>query len=58
MYKCIFDGALNTQKEEIEDYFFISLDKLKEMIKKEPEKFPPNRIKIIKTYFENENFQI
>ncbi len=55
VYSCTYDGEIQIQEEEIEDYFFITLRKLKEMIEKEPSKFPPNRIKIIETYLQNEN---
>ena len=41
-YKCIYDGEINFQKEEVETGFFVNIDKLKEMI--EAEKFCPDSL--------------
>lgn len=44
VYKCVYDGEIKPQKEEIDDYFFISIKKLDEMIKKNPDKFVPDSV--------------
>lgn len=43
-YRCVYDGEIKPQKEEIEDYFFISVNKLDEMIKQNPDKFVPDSV--------------
>lgn len=50
VYTLVYDREIKPQKEEIESYFFISLDKLMKMIKKDKEKFCKNRIEIIEKY--------
>ena len=52
VYSCIYDGKIIPQEEEIDSYFFISIDKLKLMIKEEEEKFCKQRIKLLEKYFE------
>lgn len=52
VYSCVYDGEIKPQEEEIESYFFISIEKLKKMIQKNKEKFCLNRILIIKKYLE------
>tara|TARA_Y100000310_G_C20578480_1_gene761729 strand:+ start:168 stop:674 length:507 start_codon:yes stop_codon:yes gene_type:complete len=52
IFKCIFDGEIKAQKEEVESCFFISLNDLKEMIEKRREEFCPDRIPFIKRYLE------
>jgi len=50
VFKCIYDGPLKFQKEEIISGMFVSLKELRELIKKE--KFTPEGLKIIKKYLE------
>jgi len=50
VYSCVYDGKIKQQKEEIESYFFISIEKLKKMMGESPEKFPKNRIMIFEKY--------
>jgi len=50
VYTCVYDGDIKPQEEEIDSYFFISIDKLKKMIQENRDKFPKNRIKILEKY--------
>lgn len=49
-YRCVYDGKIRMQKEEVEDYFFVSIDKLKKMIEDNPEKFSPDSLAQFKEY--------
>lgn len=55
VYKCIYDGEIKMQKEEVADYFFISVEKLKKMIEETPEKFTPDGLAAFKKYMEEGN---
>lgn len=55
VYKCVYDGRIRMQPEEVEDYFFISIKKLVDMISKEPAKFTPDGIVAFKKYLETLN---
>jgi len=50
VYSCVYDGDMKFQEEEVEHGFFISLKKLKEMIKKE--RFSPPSIHVFNEYIE------
>jgi len=50
VYSCIYKGEIKPQKEEIESYFFISIDNFKKMIKEDQDKFCPDRLEMIKIY--------
>ena len=52
VYKCIYDGDIKMQPEEVEDFFFISVDKLNDMIENRPEKFTPDGIAVFGKYLE------
>ncbi len=55
VYTCIFDGKIIMQEEEVEDYFWISIEKLKEMIEKQSEQFTSQSIVMFKEYLRKEN---
>ncbi len=48
VYKLKFDGNIKIEKKEIEKGFFISVEELKELIKKEP--FCPDALQYFKKY--------
>jgi len=52
IYKCVYDGEITPQLEEISDYFFISFEKLDKMIKEESNQFCPDCIDIFKKFCE------
>lgn len=49
-YRCTHDGEIKFQEEEIEDYFFISIEKLRNMIDESPEKFSPDSLAQFREY--------
>ncbi len=53
VFMCKYDGEIGIQKEEIEDGFFISLEKLKEMLGRNPDQFTPDSPEILKKYLES-----
>lgn len=48
VYRCIYDGRIITQKEEVESYFFISVKELKKMLTERKKDFAPDNIPIFK----------
>lgn len=50
IYKCIYDGKINFQEEEIEDYFFISIEELEKKIKENPKQFCPDTLAQFREY--------
>ncbi|MFH1770247.1 MAG: NUDIX domain-containing protein [archaeon] len=51
VYKCIYNGKITLQEEEVEEGYFLSIDKLKKLIKRE--KFHPESIETLKRYEKN-----
>ena len=51
VYKCVYDGKLKLQKEEVISGKFMSIDEVKELIKKE--KFHPSGVKAFEIYLRN-----
>lgn len=49
-FKCIYDGKITTQKEEVIHGEFMSIEKLKKLMKKE--KFTPEGIEMFQKYLE------
>lgn len=52
VFTCKYDGKIKLQKEEIESGFFISMEKLRGMLKKNQKSFTSDSIVMIKKYFE------
>jgi len=52
VYKCVYDGEIKIQEEEVESYFFVSVKKLKEMIKEDSGKFTGDGLYVFKKYLE------
>ena len=50
IFSCVYDGKITLQREEVEDYFWISIPKLKEMIERESKKFTPQTIKFFEEF--------
>lgn len=50
VYKCTYGGKIISQKEEVDDYFFVPAKKLKEMTEKSPEKFTPDSVVAFKKF--------
>ncbi len=48
LYKCVYDGPLTLQKEEIISGKFMALEDVKALLKKE--KFNPNGVKVLELY--------
>ena len=57
IFSCIYDGEIKIQKEEVESYFFVSMDKLKKMIKDQREQFTPDGLFAFEEYSKNETKQ-
>lgn len=49
-YKCIYDGQITIQEEEVADYFFISIEELEKKMNKNPEQFSPDSFAQFKEY--------
>jgi len=54
-YKCTHSGKIRMQKGEVEDYFFVSIEKMKKMIEDNPEKFSPDSLAQFKEYIRLNN---
>lgn len=52
VYEVFYDGEIIPEEKEIEEFFYISVDELIEMIIKDPENFPKNRIAILEKYLD------
>jgi len=52
VFSCRHDGRMELQEEEIEDGFFISIKKLREMLAKNPEDFTRDSIPLMERYLE------
>ena len=54
LFQCTYDGNINPN-EEIAEIKFFKLDELKKLITKEPEKFTPWFVEMLKWHFKMEN---
>ena len=52
VYSCVYDGEIKIQKEEVESYFFISLDELKKRVSKQTDQFTSDGVFAFKKYLE------
>lgn len=52
VYRCVYDGKITPQKEEVDDCFFMPVDELMTMLKKSPQKFTPDRSAIFRKYLD------
>ncbi|MFC1753951.1 NUDIX domain-containing protein [Thermoproteota archaeon] len=50
VFKCIYDGEIIPQEEEIEEHYFLPVEKVKEMIKDSPSQFMPDNIVFFERY--------
>jgi len=55
LFSCQSDGPFNIQQEELSQVKFISLDKIKKNIQKNPENYTPGFIEEVKYYLKNIN---
>lgn len=53
VFRCVYDGKITPQKEEVESFFFIVISGLEEMIEEHPQEFCSDRIPLLKKYFED-----
>jgi isopentenyldiphosphate isomerase len=49
-FECVYDGEITIPKDEVEEYFWMPLPELKEMIKKQPEEFTEQDVFLFNKY--------
>jgi isopentenyldiphosphate isomerase len=51
LYTCTYDGKITLQEEEVSDYFWITIPKLKGMMQNKESEFSPQAIDMLNRYF-------